>query len=90
MPANMQHPDLETKIALLQEMTERELVIMPNDVLQFIASNTRTVRELEGAVIRLIAFHSLTGAEINLSTARAVLKNIIGQQSRKIMIESIQ
>src|SRR5258706_491556 len=57
----------------------------------YIASNVRTnVRELEGALIRLIAYCSLTGAEVNLTTAQQVLKNFIDSQARKITIDAIQ
>jgi chromosomal replication initiator protein len=89
--ADIQPPDLETKIAILQKKAESEQVILPDDVSQFIASNIRSnVRELEGALIRLVAYGSLTGATINLATAQQVLKNIIDQQSRKVTIEAIQ
>src|SRR5208282_519696 len=89
--ADIQPPDLETKIAILQKKAESEHVTLPDDVSQFIASNIRSnVRELEGALIRLVAYGSLTGAEINLATAQQVLKNIIDQQSRKVTIEAIQ
>jgi chromosomal replication initiator protein len=89
--ADIQPPDLETKIAILQKKAESENVALPNDVCQFIASNIRSnVRELEGALIRLVAYGSLTGVPINLQTAQQVLKNIIDQQSRKVTIEAIQ
>jgi chromosomal replication initiator protein len=89
--ADIQPPDLETKIAILQKKAESENITLPDDVCQFIASNIRSnVRELEGALIRLVAFGSLTGATVNLSTAQQVLKNIIDQQSRKVTIETIQ
>jgi chromosomal replication initiator protein len=89
--ADIQPPDLETKIAILQKKAENERVTLPNDVAQFIASNIRSnVRELEGALVRLVAYGSLTGATINLETAQQVLKNIIDQQSRKVTIEAIQ
>ena len=89
--ADIQPPDLETKIAILQKKAESEHTTLPDDVSQFIASNIRSnVRELEGALIRLVAYASLTGAEINLVTAQQVLKNIIDQQSRKVTIDAIQ
>jgi chromosomal replication initiator protein len=92
--ADIQPPDLETKIAILQKYAEKgykEPISLPDDVSQFIASNIRSnVRELEGALIRLVAYCSMTGVEISLITAQQVLKNIIDQQSRKITIESIQ
>ncbi len=89
--ADIQPPDLETKIAILQKKAENERVPLPPDVAHFIASNIRSnVRELEGALIRLIAYASLTGVEINLVTTQQVLKNFIDQQSRKVTIEAIQ
>jgi chromosomal replication initiator protein len=89
--ADIQPPDLETKVAILQKKGESERVQLPTDVALFIAQNVRTnVRELEGAMIRLVAYCSLTGAEITLSTAQQVLRNFIEQQVRKISIESIQ
>ena len=89
--ADIQPPDLETKVAILQKKAESEQVMLPTDVALFIASNIRSnVRELEGALIRLTAYSSLTGGEINLQTAQEVLKNLIDSQVRKITIESIQ
>jgi len=89
--ADIQPPDLETKVAILQKKAESEHVMLPTDVALFIASNIRSnVRELEGALIRLTAYCSLTGAEINLQTAQEVLKNIIDSQVRKVTIDSIQ
>src|SRR5437868_6380403 len=89
--ADIQPPDLETKVAILHKKGESERVALPNDVAYFIASNIRSnIRELEGALIRLVAYASLTGTPINLTTAQQVLKNLIDQQSRKVSIESIQ
>src|ERR1700761_7886393 len=89
--ADIQPPDLETKVAILQKKAESERVTLSTDLALYIASNVRTnVRELEGALIRLIAYCSLTGAEVNLVTAQQVLKNFIDSQARKITIEAIQ
>jgi chromosomal replication initiator protein len=89
--ADIQPPDLETKVAILQKKSESEKVPLPTDLALYIASNVRTnVRELEGALIRLMAYCSLTGAEVTLSTAQQVLKNFIDSQARKISVESIQ
>jgi chromosomal replication initiator protein len=89
--ADIQPPDLETKVAILQKKAESERVTLTTDLALYIASNVRTnVRELEGALIRLIAYCSLTGAEVNLNTAQQVLKNFIDSQARKITIDAIQ
>ena len=91
LTADIQPPDLETKIAILQKKAESEKVVLPDDVSLYVASNIRTnVRELEGALIRLVAYCSLTGAEITLHTAQECLKNFIAAQTRKITIDSIQ
>src|SRR5437667_1692606 len=89
--ADIQPPDLETKVAILQKKAESEHVTLPVEVALFIASNIRSnVRELEGALIRLIAYCSLTGVEITLPTTQTVLKNFIDAQTKKITIDSIQ
>src|SRR5271163_967538 len=89
--ADIQPPDLETKIAILQKKAESERVYVPDDVAEYIARAIKSnVRELEGALIRLMAYASLTGAVINLPTAQQVLKNIIETQDKKVTIEQIQ
>ncbi len=89
--ADIQPPDLETKVAILQKKAELERVPLPTDVALFIASNIRSnVRELEGALIRLVAYASLTGAPLTLQTAQQVLKSIIDAQTRRVTIDSIQ
>jgi chromosomal replication initiator protein len=89
--ADIQPPDLETKVAILQKKAEQERVTLPTDVAMFIATNIRSnVRELEGALIRLVAHSSLIGADITLPYTQQVLKNFIDSQARKVTIESIQ
>jgi chromosomal replication initiator protein len=88
---DIQPPDLETKVAILQRKAEQEQTVLPTDVALFIAGNVRTnVRELEGALVRLIAWCSLHGVEITLPTAQQCLKQLIDTQVRKITIEAIQ
>ncbi|HEX4021736.1 MAG TPA: chromosomal replication initiator protein DnaA [Acidobacteriaceae bacterium] len=89
--ADIQPPDLETKVAILQKKAESEHVTLPIDIALFIASNIRTnVRELEGALVRLIAWCSLHGVELTLSVAQQCLKQFIDTQVRKVTIEAIQ
>ena len=88
---DIQPPDLETKVAILQRKAELEQTTLPTDVALFIAGNVRTnVRELEGALVRLIAWCSMHGIEITLPTAQQCLKQFIDTQVRKITIEAIQ
>jgi chromosomal replication initiator protein len=89
--ADIQPPDLETKVAILQKKAESEQVQLPADVALFVASNVRTnVRELEGAMTRLIAWCQLNRMEITLASTQQCLKQFIDMQVRKVTIESIQ
>jgi len=89
--ADIQPPDLETKMAILDKKAEAERIVLPDDVRSFMASKTKSnVRELEGALIKLIAYSSLTGTSINLQMAQQVLKHLVHVQDRRITIDSIQ
>lgn len=89
--ADIQPPDLETKMAILDKKAEVEGVKLPDDVRTFMASKTKSnVRELEGALVKLIAYSSLTGAPINLQMASQVLKHLVHVQDRKVTIDAIQ
>jgi len=88
---DIQPPDLETKVAILIRKAELEQTVLPMEVALFIAGNVRTnVRELEGALTRLIAWCSMHGVEITLPTAQQCLKQFIDTQVRKVTIEAIQ
>jgi chromosomal replication initiator protein len=89
--ADIQSPDLETKIAILKKKAEAEAVPLPDNVSIYIASKIKSnIRELEGSLIRLIAYASLTGQELSLTLAQEVLKNIIDHDEKAITIEIIQ
>jgi chromosomal replication initiator protein len=89
--ADIQSPDLETKVAILKKKAETEAVPLPDDVAIYIAGRIKSnIRELEGSLIRLIAYASLTGQEISLPLAREVLKNILDHEERAVTIEMIQ
>lgn len=89
--ADIQPPDVETKVAILKKKSELDGISVPNDVALFLASgSTSNVRELEGMLIRLGAYASLTGNEITLDMAREVLKDIIVDKSKDISVEIIQ
>lgn len=88
--ADLQIPDLETRIAILRKKAEVENIKLPDEVAQLLAENTRgNVRELEGALIRVGAFSSLTGQAITLELAKKTLRDAM--QSKKIItVEDIQ
>jgi len=89
--ADIQPPDLETRMAILQKKAELEGTVLPADVCLFIADKTRSnVRELEGALVKLIAYSSLTETQISIMMARQVLKHLLEKQDRKITIDAIQ
>ena len=89
--ADIQPPDLETKIAILKKKAEAEAVPLPDDVALYIASGIKSnVRELEGSLIRLIAYGSLTGSAITLSLAQEVLRSILHRDEQPVTIERVQ
>jgi chromosomal replication initiator protein len=89
--ADIQPPDLETKIAILMRKAETESIPLAPEVAEYIARGIRSnIRELEGALVRLQAYSSLVGEQVTLTLAENVLKNILAQQEKRVSIEAIQ
>ena len=89
--ADIQPPDIETKVAILRKKAEAERVEVPENVALFIASKVRTnIRELEGSLIRLVAYASLTGRDIDLPLAHEVLRDLLHTEDKPVTIEMIQ
>jgi chromosomal replication initiator protein len=88
---DVQPPDFETRVAILRKKTELESVKVPDDVVYFIAEQIKTnIRELEGALIRVVASSMLQEKPINLQLAQLVLKNMLHETSKIISIEMVQ
>jgi chromosomal replication initiator protein len=89
--ADIQPPDLETKVAILRKKAETESLNLPDNVALFIANKIKSnIRELEGSLVRLTALSSLRGEPINLSLAQEALKNLVEEEQRAITIEVVQ
>ena len=89
--ADIQPPDVETKQAILKMKAEQNRIDLPEEVTQFLASSVSSnVRELEGFLIRIGAYASLTSTPVSLSMAREILKDILVEKNREITVEEIQ
>jgi chromosomal replication initiator protein len=89
--ADLQPPDVETRIAILRKKSEDEGVTLPEDVIQFLATTMKSnIRELEGSLVRLGAYASLTGQTITLEMAKSVLRDLIGTKKKIVSMDDIQ
>jgi chromosomal replication initiator protein len=89
--ADIQPPEIETRIAILHKKAESEGIRVSDDVAYFLAEHVRSnVRELEGALVRLLAHASLTGTEITVEYARNILTDVLAYKAQPITVESIQ
>jgi chromosomal replication initiator protein len=88
---DIQPPDLETRVAILRKKAEGEALVIPDEVIDFIAQKFRlNIRELEGALIRVVANSSVMSQPITLASAKEVLKNLLVESEERLSMESIQ
>jgi chromosomal replication initiator protein len=88
---DIQPPDFETRVAILRKKCEREPVAVPDDVIMFIAEQIKTnIRELEGALIRVVAYSLLEEKPISLIMAKTTLKDMVKETVKTISVEMIQ
>ncbi len=89
--ADIHPPDFETRVAILRKKLEREPVKVPEDVIFFIAEQIKTnIRELEGALIRVVAYSLLEERPVSLETAKTVLKDMVHETSKIVSVDTIQ
>ena len=89
--ADIQPPDLETRVAILQKKSRAKRISLPDDVALFIASHvTSNVRELEGGLTRLGALAALNQADITVNFARQALQNLVTAKEKEVSIETVQ
>jgi chromosomal replication initiator protein len=91
--ADIQAPELETRIAILRDKADAENLFVPDDVLLFLASHIRTnIRELEGSLIRVAAHASLTGVPLTVDSAKEVLRDVLAREeaAAPVSMEKIQ
>lgn len=88
--ADIQPPDLETKVAILKKKADADGVPLPDNVALYIATKIKSnIRDLEGSLIRLVAYASLTGRDVTLALAQDVLRNVIGGEERAVTVDAI-
>ena len=88
---DIQPPDFETRIAILKKKSEKETIALPEDVFYFLAEKIKSnIRELEGALIRVVAYAKLIGGNVSVDLAKEILKDMIIEGEKKVTIDLIQ
>jgi len=88
--ADIQPPEMETRIAIVEKKVQENNIILPSTVVHYIASNAESnIRELEGSLIRIAAYASLTRREIDMALVQEVLKKIVNDIKEKVTVEEI-
>jgi len=91
LSADLQIPDYETRVAILKQKTYKDGILLPDDVVEYIATNiSENVRELEGALISLLAQSTLNKKEITLNLAKEMIDKLIKNTRREVSIDYIQ
>lgn len=88
---DIQPPDFETRMAILKKKSERETIALPEEVFYFLAEKIKTnIRELEGALIRVVAYAKLVGKDVSVDLVKEVLKDMLLEGEKKVTIDLIQ
>lgn len=88
---DIQPPDFETRMAILKKKSEKETIALPEDVFYFLAEKIKTnIRELEGALIRVVAYAKLIGRDVSVALVKEVLKDMLIEGEKKVTIDLIQ
>jgi chromosomal replication initiator protein len=91
LSAELQHPDFETRISIIKNKLYRDGVEMPEEIIEYLANNIKTnIRELEGAIISLIAHSSFNKKDITLELAKKIVENYVKHTKKEVSIEYIQ
>ena len=91
LSAELQHPDTETRVSIIKSKLYRDGVDMPEEIVEFLANNIKTnIRELEGAIISLIAHSSFNKKDITLDLAKKIVDNYVKNTKREVSIDYIQ
>lgn len=91
LSAELMSPDYQTRLSIIENKLYRDGVEMPEDVIHYLAENIKSnIRELEGAIISLIAHSSFSRTEVSIDLAQKIVKNYVKKTSKQISIDRIQ